>query len=81
MCVCVGLSSENGVLSLYNITAETSGFFICTSTNEIKSATCNLTLAVMPRKKSSFSLILIYSHHDHLNQLFSVRLHLLLQRP
>ncbi|XP_051756428.1 glycoprotein A33 (transmembrane), paralog a isoform X1 [Ctenopharyngodon idella] len=46
----------NGVLSLYNITVETSGFFICTSTNEIKSATCNLTLAVMPPSMSMASI-------------------------
>ncbi|XP_037399096.1 glycoprotein A33 (transmembrane), paralog a isoform X2 [Pygocentrus nattereri] len=38
----------NGVLSLYNISMDTSGYFICTSSNKIRSATCNLTLAVMP---------------------------------
>ncbi|XP_053471828.1 cell surface A33 antigen [Ictalurus furcatus] len=38
----------NGVLSLYNISSETSGYYICTSTNKIGSASCNLTLAVMP---------------------------------
>ncbi|XP_077100046.1 glycoprotein A33 (transmembrane), paralog a [Siphateles boraxobius] len=42
----------NGVLSLYNITKETSGFYTCTSTNEIRSAACNLTLAVMPPSMS-----------------------------
>ncbi|KAF5901374.1 cell surface A33 antigen-like, partial [Clarias magur] len=38
----------NGVLSLYNISQDTSGYYICTSTNKIRSATCNLTLSVMP---------------------------------
>lgn len=38
----------NGVLSLYNISKDTSGFYVCTSTNEIRSAKCNLTMAVMP---------------------------------
>uniref|UniRef100_A0A3B4V0S1 Glycoprotein A33 (transmembrane), paralog a n=1 Tax=Seriola dumerili TaxID=41447 RepID=A0A3B4V0S1_SERDU len=37
-----------GILSLYNISKETSGFYICTSSNKIRSATCNVTLAVMP---------------------------------
>ncbi|XP_067298397.1 cell surface A33 antigen-like [Pseudorasbora parva] len=41
-------TDQNGVLSLYSITKDTSGFFICTSTNEVRSETCNLTLAVMP---------------------------------
>uniref|UniRef100_A0A8C4I2T8 Glycoprotein A33 n=1 Tax=Dicentrarchus labrax TaxID=13489 RepID=A0A8C4I2T8_DICLA len=35
-------------LSLFNISREMSGFYICTSTNEVGSASCNLTLAVMP---------------------------------
>ncbi|KAL6481480.1 hypothetical protein MHYP_G00095600 [Metynnis hypsauchen] len=38
----------NGVLSLYNISVDTSGYFICTSTNKVGSQSCNLTLAVMP---------------------------------
>lgn len=42
--------AEDGVLSLFNITKETSGFFICLSKNDIGSASCNFTLAVMPRK-------------------------------
>ncbi|XP_056120803.1 glycoprotein A33 (transmembrane), paralog a [Rhinichthys klamathensis goyatoka] len=46
----------NGVLSLFNITKETSGFYTCTSTNEIRSATCNLTLAVMPPSMSMASV-------------------------
>ncbi|XP_051260908.1 cell surface A33 antigen-like [Dicentrarchus labrax] len=39
---------KDGVLSLFNISREMSGFYICTSTNEVGSASCNLTLAVMP---------------------------------
>ncbi|XP_060716945.1 cell surface A33 antigen-like [Tachysurus vachellii] len=38
----------NGVLSLYNISMETSGYYICTSANKIRSESCNLTLSVMP---------------------------------
>lgn len=41
-------TDEGGVLSLFNITKETSGYYICTSSNKIRSATCNITLAVMP---------------------------------
>ncbi|XP_032357630.1 glycoprotein A33 (transmembrane), paralog a isoform X1 [Etheostoma spectabile] len=41
-------TDQGGILSLFNISKETSGFFICTSTNKIGSASCNLTLAVMP---------------------------------
>ncbi|KAM9851223.1 uncharacterized protein ACBR49_006523 [Aulostomus maculatus] len=41
-------TDKNGVLSLFNISRETSGFFICTSSNRIGSASCNFTLAVMP---------------------------------
>ncbi|XP_023270348.1 cell surface A33 antigen-like [Seriola lalandi dorsalis] len=41
-------TTNGGILSLYNISKETSGFFICTSSNKIRSATCNVTLAVMP---------------------------------
>ncbi|KAA0722669.1 A33 antigen Glycoprotein [Triplophysa tibetana] len=40
-------TDQNGILSLYNISKDTSGYFICTSTNEIRSAKCNITLAVM----------------------------------
>ncbi|XP_028447935.1 cell surface A33 antigen [Perca flavescens] len=39
---------KDGVLSLFNISRDTSGFYICTSTNRIGSASCNFTLAVMP---------------------------------
>ncbi|XP_038145542.1 cell surface A33 antigen-like [Cyprinodon tularosa] len=41
-------TEKDGVLSLFNITRETSGFFICISQNNIGSASCNFTLAVMP---------------------------------
>ncbi|XP_061734820.1 cell surface A33 antigen [Nerophis ophidion] len=41
-------TEKNGVLSLFNISRETSGFFICASTNRVGSASCNFTLAVMP---------------------------------
>ncbi|XP_031162234.1 cell surface A33 antigen-like isoform X2 [Sander lucioperca] len=39
---------QGGILSLYNISKDTSGFFICTSTNKMGSASYNFTLAVMP---------------------------------
>ncbi|KAM8876586.1 glycoprotein A33 (transmembrane), paralog a [Synchiropus picturatus] len=39
---------SNGVLSLFNITRETSGYYTCTSSNKIRSAKCNITLSVMP---------------------------------
>ncbi|XP_062906688.1 cell surface A33 antigen-like [Mobula hypostoma] len=35
-------------LVLKNISATSSGFFICTSKNKIRESTCNITLAVMP---------------------------------
>ncbi|KAF7215605.1 glycoprotein A33 [Nothobranchius furzeri] len=41
-------TQNNGVLSLFNISRDSSGFFICLSSNEIGSASCNFTLAVMP---------------------------------
>ncbi|XP_040887242.1 cell surface A33 antigen-like [Toxotes jaculatrix] len=41
-------TDKGGILSLYNISKDTSGFYICTSSNKIRSATCNITLAVMP---------------------------------
>lgn len=40
-------TDENGILSLYNVSKDTSGFYICTSSNEIRTVKCNLTLAVM----------------------------------
>ncbi|XP_016887815.1 cell surface A33 antigen-like [Cynoglossus semilaevis] len=41
-------TDKDGILSLYNITKETSGYYICTSANKIRSASCNVTLSVMP---------------------------------
>ncbi|XP_041936301.1 glycoprotein A33 (transmembrane), paralog a [Alosa sapidissima] len=41
-------TDQGGVLSLFNISMETSGYYICTSSNKIRSATCNMTLSVMP---------------------------------
>ncbi|XP_041858614.1 cell surface A33 antigen-like isoform X2 [Melanotaenia boesemani] len=40
-------TEKDGIVSLFNISRETSGFFICKSENEIGSASCNFTLAVM----------------------------------
>ncbi|XP_053311472.1 cell surface A33 antigen [Spea bombifrons] len=39
---------EGGELTLKNISVDSSGYFICTSTNKIGEDFCNLTLAVMP---------------------------------
>ena len=59
VCVCVLVpvvttllspSPGGGILSLYNISMDTSGYFICTSKNKIRSASCNITLKVLPRK-------------------------------
>lgn len=52
-------TEKDGALSLFNITRETSGFFICTSENRIGSASCNLTLTVEPPSMSSASTIII----------------------
>ncbi|KAG8001287.1 Pirin, partial [Nibea albiflora] len=41
-------TTKGGLLSLYNISKDTSGYYICTSTNKIRSASCNITVAVMP---------------------------------
>ncbi|XP_067116955.1 cell surface A33 antigen-like isoform X2 [Osmerus mordax] len=41
-------TDKNGLLSLFNVSTETSGYYICTSANKIRSATCNVTLSVMP---------------------------------
>ncbi|XP_060909362.1 cell surface A33 antigen-like [Labrus mixtus] len=41
-------TEEDGVLSLFNVSQETSGFYMCSSTNRIGTAKCELTLAVMP---------------------------------
>ncbi|XP_077436596.1 cell surface A33 antigen-like [Vanacampus margaritifer] len=41
-------SEKDGALSLFNISREMSGFYICESTNRVGSESCNFTLAVMP---------------------------------
>ncbi|AWP01314.1 putative cell surface A33 antigen-like [Scophthalmus maximus] len=41
-------TDKGGVLSLYNISKDSSGFYTCTSSNKIRSAACNITLKVMP---------------------------------
>ncbi|KAK5874185.1 hypothetical protein PBY51_019157 [Eleginops maclovinus] len=41
-------TDKGGILSLYNISKDTSGYYICTSSNKIRAATCNITLKVMP---------------------------------
>uniref|UniRef100_A0A3Q2FQE2 Ig-like domain-containing protein n=1 Tax=Cyprinodon variegatus TaxID=28743 RepID=A0A3Q2FQE2_CYPVA len=44
------LTVNGGVLRLYDISRETSGYYICTSSNSVSSATCSIPLAVFPRK-------------------------------
>ncbi|KAM6934160.1 uncharacterized protein FYW49_000451 [Xenentodon cancila] len=41
-------AQKNGVLSLVNISKETSGFYICKAENTVGFASCNFTLAVVP---------------------------------
>ncbi|XP_061649110.1 cell surface A33 antigen-like [Phyllopteryx taeniolatus] len=41
-------TEKDGALSLFNISRETSGFYICVTTNRVGSDKCNFTLAVMP---------------------------------
>ncbi|XP_030269380.1 cell surface A33 antigen-like [Sparus aurata] len=41
-------TDRGGILSLYNISRDTSGYYICTSINKIRSATCNITLSILP---------------------------------
>ncbi|KAK2904874.1 hypothetical protein QQF64_033017 [Cirrhinus molitorella] len=41
-------TEKDGVLSLVNVSMETSGYYICQSTNKVGSAKCNMTLTVMP---------------------------------
>ncbi|KAK3543360.1 hypothetical protein QTP70_018365 [Hemibagrus guttatus] len=41
-------TEKDGVLSLFNVSRDTSGYYICTSANKIRSAKCNLTLSVLP---------------------------------
>ncbi|XP_077375450.1 glycoprotein A33 (transmembrane), paralog a [Festucalex cinctus] len=41
-------TNKGGILSLFNISKETSGYYTCTSSNKIRAASCNITLTVMP---------------------------------
>ncbi|XP_068586707.1 cell surface A33 antigen-like [Cebidichthys violaceus] len=41
-------TDKGGILSLYNISKDTSGYYTCTSANKIRSAMCNITLSVLP---------------------------------
>ncbi|KAM9342278.1 uncharacterized protein KZ484_014919 [Pholidichthys leucotaenia] len=52
-------TEKDGVLSLINITKDTSGYFVCTSTNRIDSAKCNVTLSVMPSSMNIGSTAII----------------------
>ncbi|XP_041647153.1 cell surface A33 antigen-like [Cheilinus undulatus] len=52
-------TDKNGILSLFNISKDTSGFYICTSSNKIRAKTCNVTLAVMPPSMNIGSTALI----------------------
>ncbi|CAB1436722.1 unnamed protein product [Pleuronectes platessa] len=49
-------TEKDGVLSLFNISRETSGIFTCTSTNRVGTASCNFTLAVTPGGMSEGSV-------------------------
>ncbi|KAF4108909.1 cell surface A33 antigen [Onychostoma macrolepis] len=41
-------TEKDGVLSLVNVSMETSGYYICLSSNKVGSAKCNMTLTVIP---------------------------------
>ncbi|XP_038139163.1 cell surface A33 antigen-like [Cyprinodon tularosa] len=41
-------TDNGGILRLYDISRETSGYYICTSSNSVSSATCSIPLAVFP---------------------------------
>ncbi|XP_059200702.1 cell surface A33 antigen-like [Centropristis striata] len=43
-----GTTDKGGILSLYNISKETSGYYICISRNKIRSASCSIALTVRP---------------------------------
>ncbi|KAL3993178.1 hypothetical protein ACER0C_010452 [Sarotherodon galilaeus] len=45
-------TDKGGILSLYNISIWTSGYYVCTSQNKIHAATCKITLSVSPPKIS-----------------------------
>lgn len=55
--------AEDGVLSLFNISRETSGFYICTSKNRIGESVCNITLSVMPGKCLKWLIDMIDTLH------------------
>ncbi|XP_053333461.1 cell surface A33 antigen-like [Clarias gariepinus] len=40
--------STEGIMSLFNISKDTDGYYVCTAVNKINSQTCSLTLAIMP---------------------------------
>ena len=40
------------IFSLKNISTEMSGYYICTSSNDVGTESCNITVAVRPRKSS-----------------------------
>lgn len=39
-------------LSLKNISTDTSGYYLCTSSNEVGTESCNITVTVRPRKST-----------------------------
>ncbi|KAA0715619.1 A33 antigen Glycoprotein [Triplophysa tibetana] len=41
-------TEKGGVLSLFNVSIETSGFYVCLSSNKVGSESCNFTLSVIP---------------------------------
>ncbi|XP_039600561.1 glycoprotein A33 (transmembrane), paralog a [Polypterus senegalus] len=41
-------TQDTGTLTLVNVSMDTSGFFVCTSANKIRSAMCNMTVAIYP---------------------------------
>ncbi|KAI7808414.1 cell surface A33 antigen [Triplophysa rosa] len=41
-------TEKDGVLSLFNVSMETSGFYVCLSSNKVGSEKCNFTLSVIP---------------------------------
>nr|XP_046247726.1 cell surface A33 antigen-like [Scatophagus argus] len=52
-----GTTDVGGVLSLYNISEDASGSYICTSSNKISSATCNITFSVVLPSKNKSGLL------------------------
>ncbi|XP_029354360.1 cell surface A33 antigen-like [Echeneis naucrates] len=52
-----GTTQKGGILSLYDISKHTSGYYICTSRNKISSASCNITLAVRPPSMRWWSVL------------------------